>query len=615
MTNLPSRSECELAKKQGERARLRQADQLQRTIPSHRDPTLGEVKVRTAVVRKATAIVDRDKGLVAFIEAQLEANQIGEGRPREISVRSALICFVLLALLGENFHLIDLPVLMSAMTWRVRRQLGIDYLDRRGRPKQVSYQQILRIFHAIAEAFDPLASDISDEKANKRAVALRELSFRLVQASISVPRRPGDYAIDATLKWGWDRPGGLHAKIERRGRDGDGERPLSLSEILEDCETSLEPDCLAELRAELAKGEHKGPRTWGAGSRWVGRENSKKSVYGVALHAVTLAEPTSPPVIEAITVAPAPALPAPVVMPLLELLYEKRKGAPGGRPIGDVVADPAYSAKPTAWQLPIRHLGGSPVFRLHRQNQAGRQLRAGVSFVDGRPYCSCIPDELADIAFPHFPATRSQLFGYANKVTKRRRFELTANTAFKADLSRQFRFPHWDPVKKRGGCYHCVDSQNNPLIDPLTGLARPVCCQQATKVFSAEDLGLYQDVAYGEIEWFERWNRRNRVEGSFGIMKNPSVSNWSRHYHHFVGLSRETFVALFAVVAHNFHVERNWMRRQELRERLEGKKLCKKRRRNDQVAPERAPNAAPITAPAGRGPKGLEFLGTPRDGP
>ncbi|MHB1988276.1 MAG: hypothetical protein ACYCSF_09860 [Acidimicrobiales bacterium] len=559
--------------------------------------------------------MDRDKDLVRLIEKQLAANQIGDGRPREISVRSALICFVLLGLLGDNFHLIDLPVLMAAMSWRVRRQLGIDYLDRRGRPKQVSYQQILRIFHAIADAFDPLASDISDAKANERAVALRELSFRLVQSSISLPRRPGDYAVDATLKWGWDRPGGLHAKIERRGRDGDGAKPLSLSEILEGDDSGLVPDCLAELRAKPARREHNGPKTWGAGSCWVGRENKRKSVYGVALHAVTLSAANSPPVIEAVTVTPAPALPAPAVIPLLEMLHDKRKDAPGGRPIGDVVADPAYSANPVNWQLPIRHLGGSPIFRLHRQNQAGRDLHQGVTFVDGRPYCSCIPDELADIAFPHFPSTRNQLFSYAIKVTKRRRFEMTANTAFKADLSRQFRFPHWDPVKKRGGCHHCVDRQHDPLVDPLTGRERPICCQQATKVFSVEELGLYQDVAFGELEWFERWNRRNRVEGSFGIVKNPSVSNYGRHYHHFVGLARETLVALFAVAAHNFHVERNWARRQQLRENLDGRQLRKKRRRNGPVVAERALEAAPVTAPAGRGPKGLEFLGTPRDGP
>lgn len=103
---------------------------------------------------------------------------------------------------------------------------------------------------------------------------------------------------------------------------------------------------------------------------------------------------------------------------------------------------------------------------------------------------------------------------------------MTPNTAFRKDLSRQFRFPHWDPRRRQGGCFHCVDSSRQPLIDEETGRPRPTCCQQATKVFTADELGLYQDVAFGELEWFERWNRRDRVEGTFGIMKNPSVTNW-----------------------------------------------------------------------------------------
>lgn len=615
MTPLPTKSQCDEAARRGERARLRQADQLGRVIPAHRDPAFKKTEIKTSLVRKAVAIVDRDRDLVTFLEKELAANQIGRGRPRELSVRSALICFVLLAILGENFHVINAPALLASLSWRVRRQLGIDYVDGRGRPKQVGYQQLLRIFHAICDALDPLTREITDDEANRRAVALREFGFRLVQASISTPRRPGDYAVDATLKWGWDRPGGLHSKIERRGRDGDGARSLSLGEILDGEEPNFVTDTLAEVRAEFSRTEHKGPKTWGPGSRWVGRENKRKSVYGIALHAVTLSDPESPPVIEAVTVTPAPALPAPAVTPLLELLHAERRAAPGGRAIGEVVADPLYSSNPSNWQLRIRQLGGSPIFRLHRQNQAGRDLHRGVTFVDGAPYCSCIPDSLADVAFPHFPSTRQRFFSYSMTVTKRGQFEMMPNTAFREDGSRQFRFPHWDPVKKQGGCMHCLDSDGLPVVDPATGLHRPTCCQQATKVFTAEELGLYQDFPYGGPEWFESWNRRDRVEGTFGIVKNPSVSNWGRPYHHFVGLVRETFVALFAVLAHNFHIERNWTRRQALREGLTGRTLGKKRRKNTQMLEDELSRSAPATAPAGRGPKGLEFLGTARAGP
>jgi hypothetical protein len=389
-----------------------------------------------------------------------------------------------------------------------------------------------------------------------------------------------------------------------------GGRALPLSTIFDGEDVKFEPDPLATMRA-TAREKASGPSTWGPGSAWVGRANKRKSVYGVALHAVTLSSKEAPPFVEAISVTPAPALPAKAATPLLELLVTSRKQELALSPLGDVVADLAYSANPKDWQLPIRHMGGSPIFRLHRHNQAGRDIHQGVTFVDGRPYCSCIPDELAEIPFPRFPAKKADLIGFAVAVTKRRPFEMPANTSWRDDLSRQFRFPHWKPRNKRGGCPHCTTREGGQVVDPTTGMPRQRCCERATKVFLAEELGLYQDVPFGELEWFERWNRRDRVEGSFGILKNFEVVNWGHDYHHFVGLPRETLVATFAVVGHNVHIERAWKVKGELKE-SEGFARAKKKKR---LQIELSPDEMVYTSPAGRGPKGLEFLGTPRAGP
>ena len=456
----------------------------------------------------------------------------------------------------RNFFVLNLPVLLASLSWRVRRHLGIDYLDRHGRPRQLSYQQLLRSFHALARAFDPLDPDISNASAHQRAEALAEFSFRLIQAGITTPSRPGHLAVDATLKWGWDRPVGLNAKVERRGHDGDAGPAPTLSEVIEGSDAAFERDPLSRLRGLPRR--RKGPSTWGRGSAWVGRANQRKSVYGIALHAVTVAAGTAPPVIEAIAVTPAPALPAPAAFPLVSRIHERRATLRESAELGDVVADPAYSANPADWQLPLRDLGASPIFRLHRQNQAGRRTNGGVSFVDGRPYCSCIPDSLAEIPFPRFPARADQLVAYSVEVTKRRRFEMKPNTAFRSDGSRQFAFPHWDPERRSGGCWHCRHADGSPVVDENTGLPKPRCCSQATKVVRRDELGLYQDVPFGEAEWFTRWNARDRVEGSFGALKNLALTNWGRSYHHFVGLVRETLIATFAVVAHNFHTERTW---------------------------------------------------------
>jgi hypothetical protein len=226
MQPLLSRAESAGAAAAGEAARARQATGLRRARPAGRDPALLRTVVSTSLLRKAAEIVDRDRTLVAWIEDRIAASRRGEGRPCEFPMRSALIGFVLLAICGANFHVLNLPTLLDSLSWRSRAMLGVDYKNGTNQPRQVSYQQLLRSFHAIARAFDPLDPELSDAEANDRARDLRELCFRLVQAGITDRFRPGDVAVDATLKWGWDRPSGLKRKLERRGRDGDaGVRP------------------------------------------------------------------------------------------------------------------------------------------------------------------------------------------------------------------------------------------------------------------------------------------------------------------------------------------------------------------------------------------------------
>lgn len=602
-----TRQQCSEAAAQGRQARVAQARQYGRALPVDRDPDLLAKTLSTRLVRKAVAVVDGDPEVMRLVGDRVETSAALGGRPRELPIRTALTSFVLLAMTGSNFYVLNLPELLASMTWRTRRELGIDYLDRRGRPKQVSYQQLLRAFHAIAAAFDPLDPDINDEEAAERERDLRDLSFRLIQAGITAPEPARDFAVDATLKWGWDRPTGTKRKLDRRGHDGDAGSPLPLSEIIEDYgPAAFTRRPLDELRHEPPPRKRR-PSTWGPGSAWVGRPNLAKSVYGVALHAVTATDKKTAPVIEAITVTPAPALPALAALPLLEQLRDTSAGRGIDNPIGDVVADPAYSANPRDWQHPIRQLAGSPIFRLHRTNQAGRRYFDRVTFVDGRPYCSCITDELADVAFPRFPYRRGSLERFMDDVSRRQRWEMRPNTRFRPDGSRQFRYPHWKPRTKTGGCPNCVNRDGTPVIDETTRLPKLPCCTQATRVIDADGLGLYQDVAFGEPEWFERWNARDRVEGSFGALKNLALTNWGRDYHHFVGLVRETLIATFAVIAHNQHIQRTWAAKQALLASQPAPRPKRKRR---------SPQPKPNTTRQPRGPKGLEFLGTPlRAGP
>ena len=231
----------------GREARTRQAHSLGRAVPATRHPDYVDVQIKTRLVRQAAAVVDRDPELVPWLAGRLRAAQDGPGRPAALPLRSALICFWLLAVTQRNFFFINLAPLVGSLSWRVRRELGIDYTDRAGRPKQISYEQLLRTFHAIAEAFDPYQEGLDEDEARSRAAELQELVNRLVRASSAEVAHSGDYAIDATLKWAYERPRtpagrrGLNDKIDRRGKDGEAGPPLTLSAVIDaDAEGDLE---------------------------------------------------------------------------------------------------------------------------------------------------------------------------------------------------------------------------------------------------------------------------------------------------------------------------------------------------------------------------------------
>jgi hypothetical protein len=636
-----SRVQSRHAAAHGRAARTKQATTLGRAIPASRDADLVRTTIDTALVRKAARVIDADPTLVAWAEQKVAASQAGPGRPAALSMRTMLMSLWLLNVSMRNFHIINAPALMSNLGPRVRRRLGIDYLDSTGRACQVSYGQLLRSFNNLANAFDPFVEGLSADEAKERAANLQELTNRLVRASVNKHAHVGDYAVDATLVWAWDRPRRtasgkstmLNGKIEKRGRDGDNGPPLTMSQIVSDSDDEFDPDNAgfiedpigvirdeeasnaAVTAAPLGRKNRRRP-----GAKWVGRgRNMSKAVYGYALHTATVTDHNAPPVIEALAVTPAPAHPAKSVLPLLRSLHDARlaeaevadKAALGElRLLGNVVADPAYTSNVDNWQLPIRAMGGSAIFRLHRNNQAGRRLVRGTTFVDGRPHCACMPDRLALAAYPKFPYKRAALDAYQALAVQREPFEMKANGGYRSTGSRQFLSPHFDKTTKSGGCVFCVDAFGGPVVDPTTGKLVPRCCSNQTLTFTKQELGLYQDAAFGTPKWEKLWNPRNRVEGSYGVMKGLSLVNWGHDYHHFTGLARETLVATFAVMAYNFHIQRTWAARLRLTE-------------DPPVRPGSLPSAQPTetlpdwvatpkreTTP--QGPKGLDVLGTPR---
>lgn len=626
--------------------RARRYDLAARRPSPERDPALSQVTITTRLVRQAASVIDHDPELVAWVQDKIAATHKRPGRPREVTVRTGLICFIVQVLHEKHFHLFNLPVLLGAMPWRVRRSLGIDYL-RSGAPTQVSYSQLLDLFHSMARAFDAWddhLDGVADEDAIRvqRASDLAEFVRRIITASnAKAPLWKGHGALDATMKWSWERPpGSLNKKVERRGADGDAGPPVRLEEILGhggDPDPSLfGPSDLAgqvqQSRAGRTKRKKSWPSTWSLGSAWAGRANKTKSVHGIALHTMVRADAEGPTLIEALVVTPANGAPAQSVMPVLAEIHQRRAAdavvlaavARGeAQLLGDVVADPAYSASTTSWQLPLRRLGASPIFRLHRTNQEGLRWhqvgvgarRAQMPFMNGRPMCDCVEHSgLDQLRFPKFPYTVKDYDVYAADVVRLRDYEWQSNGGPRADGRRSFVSPHGRTHSdgRLGGCEHCVTRAGQPVV-AADGRPRQRCCTVRSRLLNAEQLALWQDERFGEADWYRRWNVRNRVEGSYGVLKNRAVISYGHDYHHFVGLARETLVAAFVAVAHNWKMLRSWQAKQAVAITAGDDDF-------DPFGP--LPSTTPTNvpkgrfeAPAQRGPKGLEWLGTSRAGP
>lgn len=247
-----SYTEAQRARRQAMAARRRHFAVAGRHPHTTRDttratpPTIG-----TRLVRDAAAIVDADPDLVDWVTDRLAEQHRRPGRPRELSVRTALICYLLQVLVHRHFLLSHLPETLATMTWRTRRNLGIDYL-RNGQPTEVSYNQLLDLFHDLADCFDAwddrldeLDPDDATAERARRADDLQTFVDRLIAASThNAPMWKGNAALDATLKWSHERPRTvtLNSKIERRGTDGDAGPALPLSAVVDaDDDAAIEP--------------------------------------------------------------------------------------------------------------------------------------------------------------------------------------------------------------------------------------------------------------------------------------------------------------------------------------------------------------------------------------
>jgi hypothetical protein len=240
------------------------------------------------------------------------------------------------------------------------------------------------------------------------------------------------------------------------------------------------------------------------------------------------------------------------------------------RPRRDVIADRAYTSETNAaedWVWPLFDLGFDSVHALteYQLGQWRRKTTSGAIIVDGQPASPRIPAHLRNIEFPPVGATRAEIDAYQQLIDQRRPWMLYALGGRHDDGS-------WDwgcramNVLGQVRCDLKPDSMNKPATakrptaDPA--LHRPrrlrkdlhAICMQQTSRTQASELPFWQNELHGSVEWFDSWNRRNRVEGLFGNIKNDAAQNITRGRIRVMGLAKVSLMCLFVAMAANLRL-------------------------------------------------------------
>lgn len=442
--------------------------------------------------------------LAAVLEARVEAHKRRSGRPRELTMRNFLIGVYLVASTG-TLHITRVAPMLNTLPTGTRRRLGLT------RPGGVTERQIQRLFSTVTAAVradgETALDDIFDALCD--ATQPDEAS------------RTWSLALDSTDIQSWGRRRSVRSQS-----------------------APSDPD-----------------------ARWRGNSASKspwkQPLYGYDLTAAVAA----PDVVgEDVPLVARRVRLRPATQDVVKIGLDAVAAAAvmqGG--LGDVVADRAYSRRHdgTDFALPVRALGGEPVFAL-RTDQLGVSGTAhGAIIIDGSPFSPSVPKNLHNIKPPPVGAPLSAIVAYQQQVAKRAQHALVPHGKRNHNGDADYRCP------AAAGKLRCplVPASMTPTMATPTALTAPKAaragsvCANATKRFTAADIPLAQQDLHGTREWYNSWNRRNRVEGYFGNIKDEANESLRRGIVRVRTQEKLGLWLAFAVAAANIRLAEAYRRR------------------------------------------------------
>jgi hypothetical protein len=473
--------------------------------------------VRPRDFREAVAWVDRS-GVAPVIEGAVRPTR--RGRPRQLTVRALLVGMKLAVDTAKTACLSDVhAVLTDGLGPSAQRDLGI--LD----PKTgatVSVHQVRRLLSAIHAKLDPspaTARGLTPEELAERGASLQAILDMMLAATMPVSaEHSGGYAVDGTGTWSWAKG---RAKTNR----------------------SPDPDA-----------------AWGVKTHKTGRT---ESYFGYELHAVVRvgrlgADGSDTPCLaERIAVVPASSSPT---RPVLDALARMIRG---GTAVADVVADRGYTYK-NDWAPGLHALGIDPVADLHANQYGPRGTHAGARIIAGTPHCPAMPATFDTIHRPERLVQTPALDTFTADIERREQWSLRRVAGPDRDGKERYECP------ARAGKLRCPLQPGSlalPLATPTVLTppdpdTAPTCCSQRTITVPGEvDAKARQRHYWGSPNWVKAFNRRSRVEGWFGNLKNDNTEALGRGAFRVMGMCKTSIMVAIFAAATNLRLLRAWARR------------------------------------------------------
>lgn len=453
-----------------------------------------------AEVRRCERVID-DSGILPFLEARIVAFNKRPGRPRELSVRALMVALLVLSEDGR-LHLTRVPLLLNTLDVASRRRLGVTRKD------GITFRQVQRLYALITASI---------REPGATTVAFDDVCDLLLAATLHDEAKDArSIAIDGTPIDSWGR-----------GTRRNGGRP------------STDPD-----------------------AAWRGRGASawKRPTFGYNLTvAVTAPEVGGSSVPLAAKSMRLRKITSPGIDAALSAVNSVAKSQGS---LSDVLADREYTMSNNGadFLLPVRALGGEPVFQLTEHQLGAHGTSHGAIIIDGQPFSPSTPRGLWTIEVPAVDASAKTIREYQDQIALRSQYALVPHSARKPNGSQVFQCP------ASAGKIQCplVASSLSPrsklstaLLAPSSAAPNTVCSKKFT-TFSADDIPLSQRELHGSTEWYFSTSRRNRVEGFFGNLKNEARENIRRGTIRVRGLEKTGLLLLMAVARVNLRLADLW---------------------------------------------------------